>query len=53
MARSLLLVMVIILTILFAFSFGNNFQRVSESYEVDDVMEMIDNLEAPAAGKSQ
>ena len=50
MARSLLLVMIIILTVLFALSFGNNFQRVSKSYDTDNVMEMIENLEAPAAG---
>ena len=53
MARSLLLVMGIILTTPCEFSLGNSFQRVSESYDLEIAIEMIEKLEAPAAGNKR
>ena len=50
MVRSLLPAMVIILTTPCEFSLGNSFQRVSESYDADNAVEMFENPASPAAG---
>jgi len=53
MARLLLILALMIVGGLFIYKLSDHLEYVAESYDADNVMEMIENLEAPAAGGEQ
>jgi len=50
MARLLLVLTLIVVGGLFIYRLSGHLEYVADSYDTDNVMKMIENLEAPAAG---
>ena len=50
MARLILLIALIIMGGILIYNISGHMEYVAKSYDTDNVMEMIENLEAPAAG---
>lgn len=50
MARLILLIAIVVLGGFLVYNLSSHMDYVAKSYDTDNVMEMIENMEAPAAG---
>ena len=53
MARLLFIVALLVVGGMFLYNLSGHMETVAQNYDTDKVMEMIENLEAPAAGVNQ